>query len=131
MGPAGGLDGEMVDSPSLPCSSHGRLEIQSSPQSTSSKKRKRPVLSASEPLSSHDEVVNSEDQDGPNVRKPREKLTPQVMTKIRLPGFIYPRSMYKNYDALDAMDTKAEKDVLRHALVSISVAVETSSRSFS
>ena len=118
MAPSGGLEPEMVDFPSLPRASPDGSAIQSSPLSTSSRKRTRSFLSAEESVSSDEEVANYEDQAFQGVRKLKKELAPQVLTGVRLPGLIYPESMYRDYDALEFINKEAEEDVLRHVLVS-------------
>lgn len=46
-----------------------------------------------------------------------KKSTPKIVTGVRLPRLIYPRSLYNSYDEQTGPAIRSEKDALKEALV--------------
>ena len=72
-------------------------------------------MSTEESLNGDEGVWSSDDQNTRVANKRRKKTTPRILTEVRLPGLIFPQSMYGNYDAPDMFDT--EEAILSDLLV--------------
>ena len=73
-------------------------------------------MSTEESLGGDEGVRSSDNQTIRPPSKRRKKTTPRIVSEVRLPGLIFPESMYKSYDAPDIFDT--EEAVLSDLLVS-------------
>ena len=81
------------------------------------RKRKR-CHSSTDRSSSDEECLNLGSNDAGLVDGTEKKLKPQVVIGVRLPGLIYPSSLYNTYDEQASPKAHAEKDVLENDLVS-------------
>ena len=105
------------DSPKLCCSELLRRVLMNlSPLCTSIRKRQRSDLSMEEFPSDDDGVWSSDDDTTRSTGKRRRKSSPRILTEVRLPGLIFPKSMYRNHDTPDTFDS--EEAVLSDLLVS-------------
>lgn len=81
------------------------------------RKRKR-SHSSTDGSSSDGECPHFGSNDAGLVGTTEKKLKPQVVTGVRLPGLIYPSSLYNTYDEQAGPKVNSEKDVLENGLVS-------------
>ena len=81
------------------------------------RKRKR-SHSSKDGSSSDEECPNLISNDAGLLDSTKKTLKPQVVLGVRLPGLIYPSSLYKTYDEQAAPKVNSEKDVLENGLVS-------------
>ena len=98
------------------------FEIQSSKAGSSSsitnkKKRKLSVSSIDESIASDEESVNHGNVRALLVDEPPNRKRAKSMTGVRLPGLVYPPSLYRPYDEQAITTLDLEEDVLRSTLV--------------
>ncbi|KAL8797500.1 MAG: hypothetical protein Q9195_000316 [Heterodermia aff. obscurata] len=86
----------------------------SSPSISERKKRKRSLSSIDDSIASDEQSVNHGKNPALLVDEHTKHQTPKVMTGVRLPGLVYPTSLYKNDQAITTLDS--EDDVLKSAL---------------
>ena len=82
------------------------------------RKRKR-CHSSTDGSSSDEECLTFGSNDAGLVDNTGKKVKPQVVTGIRLPGLIYPSSLYNTYDEQSGPKIHSEKVVLENVLVSV------------
>ena len=89
-------------------------------RNTERKKRRRSLSSVDGSTASDEESVDHGNNSVLPVDERTKHQTPKVMTGVRLPGLVYPTSLY-NDDRQAITTVDSEEDVLKSALVRITV----------